>query len=161
MTLGDKIRQLRAREGNNRGLNREMTQREVCDAIRNELGESLSQAYLSQLEKGTRPHLTNKSRLLLARFFKVHPGHLVNDLEGQDPVIPDDPADCVEKFDLWLVRGAERFQGDPELNEALLTVAHHPDSRRCLILLAQLLRAGLKANPQAAYYSKPADEIEQ
>lgn len=156
MTLGEKIRQLRTREGQQRGLNRALTQRELCDAIQKELGESLSQAYLSQLEKGVRPHLTNKTRLLLARFFKVHPGHLVNDLEGQDPVIPPDSVDFVEKFDLWLVRGAERFQSDPELNAALLTVARHPDSRRCMILLAQLLKAGTEANPLAVYYSTAA-----
>ena len=41
----------------------------------------LSQSYLSQIESGARPHLTNTTRLLLAKFFKVHPGYLVDDPE--------------------------------------------------------------------------------
>src|SRR5258708_33851147 len=35
----------------------------------------ISQSYLSQIESGTRPHLTNTTRLLLAKFFKLHPGY--------------------------------------------------------------------------------------
>jgi hypothetical protein len=31
---------------------------------------------------GARPHLTNATRMLLAKFFKVHPGYLVDDPEG-------------------------------------------------------------------------------
>ena len=38
---------------------------------------SISQSYLSQIESGARPHLTNDTRLLLSKFFKVHPGYLV------------------------------------------------------------------------------------
>ncbi|MBV9670784.1 MAG: helix-turn-helix transcriptional regulator, partial [Acidobacteriales bacterium] len=82
MLLGEKIRYLREVEGSLRGLNRAMTQQEVVEAIHSDLGATLSQSYLSQIENGHRPHLTNASRSLLARFFKVHPGYLVSDPEG-------------------------------------------------------------------------------
>jgi hypothetical protein len=38
-----------------------------------------------------------------------------------------------------LIDGAERFRGDAELSQALLEVAKHDDSRRCLILLGAIL----------------------
>src|SRR6267143_2238519 len=114
MTLGEKIRYLREVEGSLRGLGRPMTQQEIVQAIREELGRrrtlarksprtsglrtsgrrtsglrtsgqkgaTISQSYLSQIENGSRPHMTQSSRALLARFFKVHPGFLVDDPEG-------------------------------------------------------------------------------
>ena len=82
MRLGEKIRYLREVEGTLRGLGREMTQQEMVRAIKRELKQSISQSYLSQIESGARPHLTNSTRMLLARFFKVHPGYLVDDPEG-------------------------------------------------------------------------------
>jgi len=75
MKLGEKLKYLREVEGTLRGLNREMSQQDVIRAIKLELGESISQSYLSQIESGARPHLTNSTRQLLARFFKVHPGY--------------------------------------------------------------------------------------
>ena len=80
MELREKLVQLRMRAGESRGLGRPMTQMEVTTALRDELGLSLSQAYLSQLERGKRVHLSNTSREALARFFRVHPGYLVSDL---------------------------------------------------------------------------------
>jgi hypothetical protein len=74
MKLGEKIRYLREVEGALRGFDRAMTQQEVVRAIEKDLKKPLSQSYLSQIESGTRPHLTNTSRMLLAKFFKVHPG---------------------------------------------------------------------------------------
>jgi transcriptional regulator with XRE-family HTH domain len=65
MTLGEKVRSLRSVEGDLRGLGREMSQQEVADAIRQELGESFSQSYLSQIESGTRPHLSHNKRILI------------------------------------------------------------------------------------------------
>lgn len=79
MDLREKLRQLRAAEGARRGLSRPLTQSEVARAMRDELGASLSQAYLSQLESGKRVHLTHTSREALARFYRVHPGYLVSD----------------------------------------------------------------------------------
>ncbi len=82
MKLGEKIRYLRLVEGTLRGMGREMTQQDLVVALKKEMGSGLSQSYLSQIESGARPHLTNASRMLLARFFKVHPGYLVDDPEG-------------------------------------------------------------------------------
>src|SRR5215469_8237432 len=90
MTVAEKIRYLRVVEGHLRGLDREMTQKELVEAIGQELKRSISQPYLSQLEKGSRKHLTNTTRLLLAKFFRVHPGYLVDDPEGfQTELITD------------------------------------------------------------------------
>lgn len=142
MKLSDKLRYLREVEGSLRGLGRAMTQGELVRAIKDELSESLSQSYLSQIESGTRPHLTNTSRLLLARFFKVHPGYLVDDPEGyhaellSDARLSETPD---EKLDSWLIAGAERFRKDRELSGALLSLARHDDSRRCLLLLESVL----------------------
>lgn len=142
MKLSDKIRYLREVEGQLRGLGRAMTQGELVRAIREEMSEPLSQSYLSQIESGSRPHLTNTTRLLLARFFKVHPGYLVDDPEGYHAELLSDlrsQATLDEKLDLWLVGGAERFRRDPELRRALLAIAHHQDSRGCLLLLESIL----------------------
>jgi transcriptional regulator with XRE-family HTH domain len=144
MTLGAKIRYLRQVEGTLRALDREMTQQEVVRSIRKELGKTISQSYLSQIEGGTRPHLTNSSRMLLARFFKVHPGYLVDDPEGYQTELVSDVGLLEDKLDLWLINGAERFRRDVDLNQALLRVARHRDSRMCLVLLGAILdNAGL------------------
>lgn len=139
MTIADKLRYLRMVEGKVRGLDRDMTQKEVVDAIRQELNKSISQPYLSQIEGGRRPHLTNKTRLLLARFFRVHPGYLVDDPEGFQTELITDLRDQEDKLDLWLVQGAERFRRDAPLAEALLKLARHDDSRKCLLLLGEIL----------------------
>ena len=110
MRLGEKLRYLRQVEGTLRGLDREMTQQEVVRALKKDLRQSISQSYLSQIESGARPHLTNATRMLLARFFKVH-----------------------------LIDGAERLRRDPEVCQALLTLARHDDSRRCVLLLEAIL----------------------
>src|SRR6266545_602154 len=119
MTLGDKIRYLREVEGALRGLDREMTQQEIVRAIKKEMKQSISQSYLSQIESGARPHLTNGTRLLLARFFKVHPGYLVDDPEGFQNELISDLGALEDKLDLWLISGAERFRRDPDVGRAL------------------------------------------
>lgn len=121
-----------------------MTQGELVRALAEEQGESLSQSYLSQIESGARPHLTNTSRQLLARFFKVHPGYLVDDPEGYHPELLSDVRQQVTgdaKLDTWLEGGAERFAGDRELRAALGTIARQEDSRRCFLLLESILEA--------------------
>ena len=139
MTLGEKLRYLRLMEGNLRGFDRDMTQQEVVAAIRKELGQTISQSYLSQIENGARPHLTNKTRSLLSRFFKVHPGYLVDDPEGFHTELLSDVSALEDKLDLWLIQGAERFRNDPDVSRALLNLAKHEDSRRCLVLLDAIL----------------------
>jgi transcriptional regulator with XRE-family HTH domain len=139
MKLGEKIRYLREVEGSLRGLDRAMNQQELVRAIEAETGSSLSQSYLSQIESGARPHLTNTTRQILAGFFKVHPGYLVDDPEGYSPELQSELRNVEDKLDLWLVSGAERFRRDPELKHALLKLAQHEHSRECLLLLESIL----------------------
>jgi transcriptional regulator with XRE-family HTH domain len=139
MTVGEKIRHLRLLEGRLRGLDRELTQNELVAAIRKELKKSISQPYLSQLESGRRKHLTNTTRLLLAKFFKVHPGHLVDDPAGFQTELITDLAERENKLDQWLTQGAELFRRDAQLAAGLLKLAGHHDTRHCLLVLARVL----------------------
>ncbi len=139
MRLGEKIRSLRQVEGALRGLPGELTQQELVRLLRKEQGRTLSQSYLSQIESGSRPHLTNSTRMLLARFFKVHPGYLVDDPEGYSTTLVSELALVEDRLDPWLIEGAERFARDPELRDALVKVARHSDSRSSLILLGAIL----------------------
>jgi hypothetical protein len=77
--------------------------------------------------------------MLLARFFKVHPGYLVDDPEGFSNELLSDLGPMEDKLDLWLISGAERFSRDVDVHHALLTAAKHKDSRMCLILLGTIL----------------------
>jgi transcriptional regulator with XRE-family HTH domain len=155
MTLGAKLKYLREVEGTLRGLGRAMTQQEVVRLIRKELGKTISQSYLSQIERGARPHLTNTTRMLLARFFKVHPGYFVDDPEGYSTELMSDVGVTENRMDLWLINGAERFRRDLDLHQALVNIARHEDSRMCLVLLGAILE-----NPGLAerllYVLKPA-----
>jgi len=139
MTVGEKLRYLRSIEGTLRGFDREMTQQAVSDAIRTDLGVNISQGYLSQIERGQRRHLTNTSRMALAKFFNVHPGYLVDDPEGYHDELTSDVRALEDKVDLWLIAGAERFHDDPETHDALIKLALHPDTRRCLALMSAIL----------------------
>jgi transcriptional regulator with XRE-family HTH domain len=137
--LGEKIRYLREVEGSLRGMNRAISQLEVARAVEAETGSKLSQSYLSQIESGARPHLTNTTRQILSSFFKVHPGYLVDDPEGYSPELQSELRNVEDKLDMWLVSGAERFRRDPELKQALITLARHEHSRECLLLLESIL----------------------
>jgi transcriptional regulator with XRE-family HTH domain len=140
MTLGEKIRELRILEGAARGLGRELTQAEVSKAIDRELGGRVSQSYLSQIENGMRPHLTSTTRMLLARFFHVHPGYLVDDVEGLALHVGTRLRTTADdRLDVWLVEGAEEWSEDPRLRSALLAIAKHPESRKCLLLFGSLV----------------------
>jgi transcriptional regulator with XRE-family HTH domain len=139
MKLGEKLRYLREVEGTLRGFDREVSQLEMARLIQRELGKSISQSYLSQIESGARPHLTNSSRMLLAKFFKVHPGYLVDDPEGFQNELVSDVGALEDKLVLWLVSGADRFRRDPELQHALIELARHADTRMCIILLGKIL----------------------
>jgi transcriptional regulator with XRE-family HTH domain len=139
MKLGEKLRYLREVEGSLRGMDRAMTQNEIARSIKKELGKAISQSYLSQIESGARPHMTNTTRMMLAKFFKVHPGYLVDDPAGFSNELISDVQSVEDKLDLWLVSGAERFRRDPELRSALLEIAKHDDSRKCLLLIEAIL----------------------
>jgi transcriptional regulator with XRE-family HTH domain len=116
-----------------------MTQQEVVDAMTREKKRSVSQSYLSQIESGARPHLTNPTRTLLADFFGVHPGYLVDDPEGFHAELLSGVQAQEDQLDLWVESGAERFSRDRELHQALLKLAQHEDSRSCLLLLGAIL----------------------
>ncbi len=149
MKLGEKIRYLREVEGSLRGLGRPMTQLELVRAIREELanggtgkdakGKTISQSYLSQIENGARPHMTQSSRALLARFFKVHPGFLVDDPEGYHAELTSDLRTTEGQLDVWLLQGSERFASDPEVSNVLIKAAREKDTRRCFLLLGAIL----------------------
>ncbi len=140
MKLGEKLHYLREVEGTLRGYGRALTQVEVVAAVTKELGATISQSYLSQIERGTRPHLTNATRMLLARFFRVHPGYLVDDPEGYHTELVSDLRGYEDKVDLWLLDGAERFRRDADLHQALLNIAQYQDSRMCLLLLGEIVQ---------------------
>jgi transcriptional regulator with XRE-family HTH domain len=152
MKLGEKIHYLREVEGSLRGLGRPMTQSELVTAIRAELGArgksakgpkakipTISQSYLSQIENGSRPHMTQSSRALLAKFFKVHPGFLVDDPEGYHTELTSDLRTTEGQLDVWLLQGSERFASDEEVSHVLIKAAREKDTRRCLLLLGAIL----------------------
>src|ERR1043166_160621 len=139
MKLGDKIRYLREVEGSLRGLGRPMNQVELVDGIRKELGAKISQSYISQIESGSRPHMTQATRSLLAKFFKVHRGFLVDDPEGFHTELVSDLRTTEGKLDVWLLQGAERFVSDTEVSDVLIKAARHKDTRSCFLLLGAIL----------------------
>jgi hypothetical protein len=139
MTLGQKLRALRHLEGHLRGLGREMTQMEVVRAIEAELQDRISQSYLSLIEGDTRPHLSEQSRQLLARFFKVHPGYLVSDPPGFQTELSPAVGGTESALDRWLYEGVVRHSQDAQLSNAIEAIAAHADSRRCLLLLGEII----------------------
>jgi transcriptional regulator with XRE-family HTH domain len=139
MNLAEKIKHLREVEGELRGLNRPMTQTEIARAMQEELGESISQAYLSQLESAKRLHLTASSRALLARFFKVHPGYLVNDPPDYSIDLLTDMGHDSDRLDTWLTASAQEWRAEPALQELLQRLADTGEPRRYLELFRQLM----------------------
>ena len=126
MTLGDKLRSLRAIEGSLRGLGRPMTQSELVDAMKEELGRGLSQAYLSQIESGARPHMTQHFARAACTFLPRlpwfscgRPGGLSR-RELQSVLAH---RGCHRRF-LALCR-SDQFNADPELEHALLNIAEN------------------------------------
>ena len=139
MTVAEKLHYLREVEGSLRDLGRPMTQQELVRAIGKEQGKSISQSYVSQIEGGSRRHMTQGSRSLLAKFFKVHPGFLVDDPEGYHTELTSDLRTVEGKLDVWLLQGSERFAGDAEISEVLLKAARELDTRKCILLLGAIL----------------------
>src|SRR5256885_7454325 len=138
MKLAEKIRYLREVEGSLRGLDRPMTQQELVAAIRKEQGKSISQSYISQIESGSQRHMTQSSRSLLAKFFKVHPGFLVDDPDGYHTELTSDLRTTEGSLDAWLLQGSERFASDPEVSKVLIKAAPEKDTRRSFRLLAAI-----------------------
>jgi transcriptional regulator with XRE-family HTH domain len=138
VTLGQKLRYLRLIEGQLRNLDRPMTQTEVARAAREELGQTISQAYLSQIESGARLHMTRQTRQLLARFFKVHPSYLVEDPEGYHLELLSELGSGGFTLEAWLRSSAEQFRRDPEVHAALVALSECPEARRALLLLQSI-----------------------
>lgn len=144
MNLSEKLKHLRKVEGELRGLNRPMTQMEVVTSMRDELQESLSQAYLSQLESGRRVHLTASSRALLARFFKVHPGYLVSDPPDFSTDLLTDMEDGSDRLNTWLMASAEEWRIEPSVQDFFERLANTENPRRYLELFGQLMNLSIE-----------------
>lgn len=134
MTLGEKLRALREEEGRRRGFGRALTKADVARLMDAELGAGVSQAYLSQLESGARLHLTARTRQLLAEFFKVHPGYLVDDTPaaGRDGDVSDKLVD-------WLRSQAGHFQDDHLVAKVMSELSARAHPRRYFEVLDRLL----------------------
>jgi transcriptional regulator with XRE-family HTH domain len=139
MKLSEKIKHLREVEGELRGLNRPMTQTEVVKAMQEELNESMSQAYLSQLENGKRVHLTASSRDLLSRFFKVQPGYLVSDLPDFSTDLLTDIDYYTDRLGTWLMASAEEWRGEPLIQEFFERLASTENPRRYILLFHEMI----------------------
>jgi transcriptional regulator with XRE-family HTH domain len=139
MKLSEKIKHLREVEGELRGLNRPMTQIEVVKAMQEKLNESISQAYLSQLENGKRVHLTASSRDLLSRFFEVQPGYLVSDLPDFSTDLLTDMDYDTDHLGTWLMASAEEWRVEPLIQEFFERLANVEDPRRYIELLNELM----------------------
>src|SRR6266700_2377657 len=138
MNLAEELKHLREVEGELRGLSRPMTQMEIVKAMKEELHERISQAYLSQLESGKRLHLTASSRDLLARFFKVHPGYLVSDPPDYSTDLITDMASAEDRLTTWLTASAAEWRTQPDIQELLLRLADSPEAHRYLSLFRKL-----------------------
>lgn len=144
MNLSEKIQHLRYVEGIYRGLNRPISKAEMLRAMREELGETISHAYLSQLESGARTQISLHTRQLLASFFKVHPGYLVSDPEGYQPTISmtemlGGNAPENDPLRRWLMEGAVALVDHVEFNSALRHLIASPNPERYLRILAALV----------------------
>ena len=150
MRLGEKLQHLRAVEGQLHGLDRSLSLTEVVRDMRERLGESLSLPYLSQIESGARPHLTAHTRDLLARFFNVHPGYLVDDPEGYEERLGALAEPPTANIPEWLALRAEELRDDPELYDALLKLASASNPRALLLAIGESLGGGRPAEGRTA-----------
>jgi transcriptional regulator with XRE-family HTH domain len=139
MNLAEKVKHLREVEGELRGLGRAMTQMEVVRAMQDEMDATISQAYLSQLENARRVHLTATSRDLLARFFKVQPGYLVNDLLDYSTDLLSEFETDSDRLVTWLEASAEEWRSEPLVQGFLKQLAGVENPRQFIALFNELL----------------------
>ncbi len=159
MRLADKLKHLRLVEGLVRDKDRALTQAEVVRLMKEELGKTISQAYLSQLESGAREHMTMTTRMLLSQFFKVHPGYLVSDPDEYEEELRTgellggaaaqpatageggpvaDPGDAEEALRNWLKAAGQHPEFGAEVQAALVKLAEVPDPADYIRLLLKL-----------------------
>jgi transcriptional regulator with XRE-family HTH domain len=139
--LGEKLADLRERAGRARGLDRPLSKVEMVRLMREELGSTVSHAYVSQLELGRRVHLSAHTRELLARFFRVHPGYLVDDPEhGADGAASwaNGPAGSDNRLS-----GPRSYGADPSLEHVMTRLSNVADPDRDLVLIERLLELPL------------------
>ena len=165
MNLSEKIKHLREVEGDLRGFNRPMTQMEVVKAMQEELNESISQAYLSQIENGKRVHLTASSRDLLSRFFKVHPGYLVSDPPDFSTDLLTDMENEADRLATWLEASSEEWHAEPLIQAFFERLAGVEEPSRYIALFYELMDIPLEAletllraiKPEARHEPEPDD----
>lgn len=157
MNLSEKIKHLREVEGELRGLNRQMTQVEIVKAMQDELHESISQAYLSQIENGKRVHLTASSRDLLSRFFKVHPGYLVSDPPNFSTDLLTDMENETDRLSTWLAASAEEWRTEPVAQDFFERLANVEEPRHYLALLRQFMDLSVEELDTIVRYINPVD----
>jgi len=158
MNLSEKIKHLREVEGELRGLNRPMTQVEVVKAMQDELQETISQAYLSQIENGKRVHLTASTRDLLSRFFKVHPGYLVSDPPDYSTDLLTDMESETDRLSTWLAASAEEWRTEPEISDFFESLASTENTRHYITLLKQLIELRVEELETIVRYVNSRDE---
>jgi hypothetical protein len=139
MKLAEKLQHLRFIEGTHRGMGRPMTKAEVVRAMRDEVGESISHPYLCQLEGGSRVHMTARTRDLLARFFKVLPGYLVDDLEGFEVSLRTEIATGPERLRSWFATQAESLTEEPFLAHVMFKLSRAETPEQFVALLDRML----------------------
>jgi transcriptional regulator with XRE-family HTH domain len=144
MNLAEKIKHLRDVEGELRGFNRPMTQMEVVKTMQKELGESISQAYLSQLEKSKRVHLTASSRELLSRFFKVHPGYLVSDPANFSTDLQTELGHDTDRLGTWLMASAAEWRSEPVLHDLLQLLSEEQEPQRYLTVFRTFMELSIE-----------------
>ena len=158
MNLAEKMKHLRAVEGELRDLKRPMTQMEVVKAMQEELGETISQAYLSQLESSKRLHLTASSRDLLARFFKVHPGYLVSDPADYSTDLLTDLEQDTDRLHNWLVASVVEWHTEPALQEILQTLADSQEPHRYIEVFRKLMHMPIEELEAIISALQPVEE---
>ena len=104
-----------------------------------ELGETISQSYLSLIEKGTRRHLSQESRQLLARSSRSIPG--ISSATRRDITPSSRPT--------WRRSRPRSIDGCRTARPGSRTIprsaprsiasAMHAESRRCLVLLGEMI----------------------
>jgi hypothetical protein len=89
----------------------------------------------------------------------VNPGFLVGDPEGYHLQLISELRVRENQLDSWLLSGAARFENDEELADAVQIVAEQKDSRRALLLLAEILRHTGMAEQLATVLLRPAPPV--
>ena len=134
MTLAEKLQALREQEGLARNLGRPLSKAEMSRALHAEHNERFSAAYVSQLESGARLHLTHRTRSILAAFFNVHPGYLVDDVAPPEPHHAD-----ADRISSWLRGQAQHFQDDYLVSKVMSELSGKAYPRKYFELLESLL----------------------